>query len=472
MSSMFRARWWQTVTARLTLWYLGMLAAGALGVFLTVQWVLVSYLDWRNEEQIESEMIEFANYDFALELDQMLDDITREAAARGTHRVFYALWNRDGEMLGSSELRNWRWLDLFPPEVQRLPAGQEYWNRVRLPRGRHEVLLCYRRLPEGYVMGIGHSLRSDKRLLRHYGIAFGLASGLLLVVAGILGWQLARRAMAGVVRVTETAQGIGGGGLSRRVPQEAHEGLEIEELAKAFNGMLDRIERLVVELTQVTNNIAHDLRGPLTRLRSTAERSLTGDQGRAEAQADLPGLAIEECDRLVGLINTMLEIARTDAGLAQLQRQRCDVRALTAAAFELFAPVMEDHGQRPELTLDDAPVEVWGDVQRLQRALANVLDNACKYTPAGGAIHVGVRAAADGGAVITVQDEGPGIAEADLPRIFERFYRADASRTTPGSGLGLTLARAYVIAHGGDIEVASTVGEGATFTLRLPPGGP
>jgi signal transduction histidine kinase len=193
--------------------------------------------------------------------------------------------------------------------------------------------------------------------------------------------------------------------------------------------------------------------------------TLTAD-GTSRESATAAADTIEECDRLLGMINTMLDITETEAGAGRLDRIAVDLSALVQDVCELFQPLADD--KKITIVANVAPgALVLGDLQRLQRMMANLLDNAIKYTPPGGRVAVAVRGDAKT-AVITVTDTGIGIAEKELPHIFERFYRGDRSRPQTGTGLGLSLARAIASAHGGSITVASTPGAGSTFTVTLP----
>jgi heavy metal sensor kinase len=275
---------------------------------------------------------------------------------------------------------------------------------------------------------------------------------------------MARRAVSGVEEITRTAQGISAGTLGKRVPVKGR-GDEIDQLAMTFNQMLDRIQTLVTEIRQMGDNIAHDLKSPLTRIRGSAEVTLTTGRSLAEYEGMAAG-AIEECDRLLSMINTMLMISRTEAGVEKPAREAIDLAALVREACELFGSPAEDKGLTLRCTVPE-PCGIVGDHRMIQRLIANLLDNAVKYTPAGGQVEVTV-SREGGGAVVTVSDTGIGISPADLPRIFDRFYRCDRSRSVAGTGLGLSLARTIARAHGGEITVASRPGEGSVFTVTLP----
>ena len=213
---------------------------------------------------------------------------------------------------------------------------------------------------------------------------------------------------------------------------------------------------------------AHDLRGPLTRLRGTAETTLTSD-ARIGEYKELAATVVEETDALVALINTMLEIAETDAGRLSLETTTIKVAELLAASHELFRPAAEDRGLRLNLELSADQLIIRSDRARLQRVLANLLDNAIKYTPVNGSITLSTRRV-DQRIAIAVEDTGIGINELDRARIFDRFFRADISRSQPGNGLGLSLCEALVHALGGKITVESVIGKGSLFTVWLPLG--
>jgi heavy metal sensor kinase len=288
---------------------------------------------------------------------------------------------------------------------------------------------------------------------------------LLAALAAGVGWFMARRAVSGVAAVTRTAREISIGTLDKRVPVGTR-GDEVDQLASTFNQMLGRIETLITEIKEMSDNIAHDLKSPITRIRGMAEVTLTTGKGIEEYESMAAG-TVEECDRLLDMINAMLMITKAEAGLHRPDEQEVDMARLVRDACELLETVAEDKGLSLTcLTPETFPLV--GDAQMIKRILSNLLDNAIKYTPSGGSVEVALSEKDGTEAAVTVQDTGTGIPREDLPRIFERFYRCDNSRSQPGTGLGLSLARALARALEGDIAVASTLGQGSTFTLTLP----
>lgn len=455
----------RTVTFRIVLWYAGLFFVSSLAVFIFIYFTLDSSLRHRMDKNLLSNAEEFEAIYKAGGVRALQSDFNIEAQSEGTERAFFRLLSPQRSVIASSDTSRWSGIETHPDGVVNPPDERAVFRTLTLPNHRDGFRVIYRKTSDGNIIQVGQTLREDKRLLARYRENFGVAIAVLVACGVIVAWILARRAMTGVERVTQTAARISGGDLTLRVPP-GKEGTEIENLANAFNNMLERIQVLVMELKEMTNNIAHDLRSPITRIRGVAETTLTGEQ-RIEEYQEMAVAVVEESDRLVGMINTMLDIAQTESGIADFSMEPVDVGQVLRDAYELFQPLAEDYGISLEIDVPKYALTVSGDVTRLQRVMANLLDNAIKYTEAGGKVWLSAKRT-QSQVVISVTDSGIGIGEEDLPHVFERFYRHDRSRSTPGSGLGLPLALAFVRAHGGEITVTSSPGEGSTFTVFLP----
>jgi len=251
--------------------------------------------------------------------------------------------------------------------------------------------------------------------------------------------------------------------MERRVPLTGR-GDEIDRLSGIFNHMLDRIQSLLTGMKEVTDNVAHDIKSPVTRIRGLAEVTLSTGGSLDEYQS-MAVSTIEECDRLLKMINTMLEISETEAGVATLNLSQADITALIEEACDLFQSLAEEKGLGIEVNVPDQCF-LRCDKDKLQQVIANLLDNAIKYTPSGK-----ITVSAEQGnreVTISVRDTGVGISSNEIPHVFDRFFRSDKSRSVAGAGLGLSLVRAIVKKHGGAVKLSSSPGMGSTFTVVLP----
>jgi signal transduction histidine kinase len=304
----------------------------------------------------------------------------------------------------------------------------------------------------GNTLIIGRDIEAQRSfadaMKRTFLTGFGLLS--LLGLAG--GLAVSRFTLKRLDTITATSRSIMDGDLSRRIPVEGGGG-ELDALAQNLNEMLDRIEGLMNGLREVSDNIAHDLKTPLNRLRNSAEAALRDPRG-GEAYREGLERTIEKSDELIKTFNALLLIARLEAGPLQDSLERFDLGALVDDVSELYMPAAEEDGF--ELTVEAAKgVEVMANKQLIGQAIANLIDNAIKYSrvsSAGGAIRVAA-GRLNGGAVISVADTGPGISATDRERVLKRFVRLEESRTKPGTGLGLSLVAAVARLHHGEIRL-------------------
>jgi heavy metal sensor kinase len=455
-----------TLAFRLTLWYAGIFMLTSCVAFLFFYLLITSVIRDRTDQDLLGEARTLASILNTQGIEAVKRQVIFEAQAAGEKKIFFRLLSFSGEEFSSSNMSYWRDIQIGKSGItQLLEEKQPVFETTRLPDRKHKIRILYSIIGRGIILQLGQSMENYTRFIEAFRKIFVATMASLFIFAVIVGWFMARRALAGVETVTQTARQISEGSLKERVPVKKHQD-EIDQLAITFNQMLDRIQKLVRGIKEMSDNIAHDLKSPITRIRGISEVTLTTGAS-VEEYENMAASTIEECDRLLEMINTMLVISRTEAGVNKLDAKEMDIAAVVSDAYELFEAPAEDKDLK--FTCDvPGPLRVSGDQRLIQRMIANLLDNAIKYTSEGGTIKVTVQRQNDHSVVITVKDTGIGISDQDLPRIFERFYRCDPSRSKAGIGLGLSFARAVARAHGGDISVTSRPEKGTTFAVTLP----
>jgi signal transduction histidine kinase len=321
------------------------------------------------------------------------------------------------------------------------------------------------RLGDGTILQVGKSNEIRLALLRKFQWIVGLVSIAALAIGVAGGLVLTRSTVQPIYDLIAVVRGIiRTGRTDARVPARNAGGDAVDELSGLFNTMLDRITGLIAAMGESLDNVAHDLRTPLARLRGIAERAL--QSGNAADAREALATCLEESERILSMLNTLMDISEAETGVVQLKREPVSLRGLVGEAVELYEDVAD--ARNVSVTFapgDDVTIDAARD--RMRQVFANLLDNAIKYTPEGGNVRVTVEREGSQ-AVVSVADTGVGIAAEHLPRIWDRLYRADPSRSERGLGLGLSLVKAYVEAHGGTVFATSLPGEGSTFTVRIP----
>jgi signal transduction histidine kinase len=448
----------RTTTFRLTLIFLA--------VFVAVSAVQLAYFAWNAQriftdqitQVIEAEIEGLAEQYRLGGIRRLVAIIDRRSA--NPDASLYTLTNPLGERIAGN-------IATVRPGILDRPGRFEipYRRQDDLDDDRHQALVQVFVLPGGFRLLVGRDLEERKRL--HEVIARGARlSGLLVLIVGLVGGAIVtRRVLARIDRLTDTTRGIVATDLSGRLPL-AGTGDELDRLAASTNDMLDRIEGLMKGLKEVSDNIAHDLKTPLTRLRNRAEEALRGPGDPVALRGALER-TIEEADGLISTFNALLLIARTESGQGRQSMAPVDVSGLVEDVAELYRPLAEEKG----LSLDtSAPTGLTMIANRdlVFQALANLIDNAVKYGAGTGPATITLTVQpAGGGAAFTVADHGPGVPQADRSRITDRFVRLDQSRSEPGSGLGLSLVNAVARLHGGSVAFADN-GPGLRATLLIP----
>lgn len=449
------------VSVRLTAWYSGLFGLSLLVLFGFVYWTLDATLRKANAELLHSKVKEFAD----TYKDAGIQEIQKDASQKRSDEFLIRVSDAQNHTLFAS---------LPYSDAQGPEALQALEARLILPSERLFTVnlgkwgafeFANTRLKNGSLLQIGRNAVKQRVLLEHF-VASCLAVTfpvLLLALGG--GALMADRALRPLRNLTATVQNIvATGKLDARITPEKTVG-ELRDLVVSFDQMLEKIEALVEGMRGVLDNVAHDLRTPITRLRGVAELALRNPQDPAGAQEALAD-CVEESERVITMLNTLMDISEVETGAMKLNLQRVDVAELARQLTDFYAEVAEDRGLKISM-LAEKRCETVADENRLRQAVANLLDNAVKYTPAGGQVEVGVKRA-PGQVLVSVRDTGIGIPAEDLPRVWERLYRGDKSRSQRGLGLGLSLVRAIAQAHGGECRVKSEPGTGSEFTLRIP----
>jgi hypothetical protein len=323
--------------------------------------------------------------------------------------------------------------------------------------------LLHKRLPDGYHLVVGRDIGRFQQLekLFLYGL-MGAASIVLLL--GILGGLLVRRTLLSKVNdINRAASAIMQGNFSHRLPAYGGE-YELNALVETQNRMLDQIEHLIGGIKNVSNAIAHDLRTPLAELRSRLEELSLIRPGQEQTFGEIES-AIADVDRIIGIFNALLRLAEIDTGARRSGFIEVDTARIASEVAEFYLPLAELHGRTLSFA-SSGPLALAGDPLLLTQAIGNLIDNALKYAQEKGAITVETSRGPDGAIEITVSDNGPGIPDSDKPKVLERFYRGDASRGTPGAGLGLSLVAAVAKLHGGELKLTDNY-PGLRATLIL-----
>ena len=445
----------RSVAWRIAIGYGALFGLSMLALLVLVYWSAAGYMTRQMEAVIEAEVQGLAERYRIAGLRGLRDLVAGRLARNPASSSIYLLAD-PGFRVIAGNLTGWpeaarspeRWVEFRLHAAGDDPAGPE-WHRAR---ARHFEL------PRGYHLLVGRNLRDldEMRSAVVRAVAWGVGITLVLAVAGA--WRMRRSVAARVESINRTSRRIMEGALSERI--ESHgSGDEFDDLVANLNAMLERIETLMDDVHRVSDNVAHDLRTPLGRLRTRLEQ--LRDAGGDGASAALAEAALGEADQMLATFNALLRIARIETGRRRQGFKRVDLAAIGNDVAELYAPLAEARGIAFRRSGLEAPVEA--DADLLFQSLANLLDNAIKYTPEGGTVTLQVTSD-ENSVTAVVADSGPGVPPGEREAVLRRFYRLEPARGAPGSGLGLSLVAAVARLH----EAVLTLGDNAPgLVVRL-----
>jgi signal transduction histidine kinase len=460
MPSSSRKRFHKTLGFRLTFWYSSIFILSSLTLSI-VSFAFVFSTMRDNRKAVQLKLAEYRSIADAGGVQAIENIINQQGRPSQRRSLFVRIIAPGDETIFLSTPQLWQEFDLRRNNWE--AEGQ--WQYFTSKRDATLLEVTSTRLANKQLLQVGKRIQDREEILENFRDTL-LATMIPMILIGVGGgafWAYcALRPVRALIQTTQSV--VETGRMDLRVPETNNQD-ELNELVRLFNSMLARIEGLIKAMRDALDNVAHDLRTPMTRLRGTVEMCLE-EQSSQEQYKEVLATCVEESDRILTLLNSIMDISEAETGTMRLKLETVNLRKLIAEIVELYQVVAENKNIVVSIDCSE-DICMTADINRMRQVVGNLLDNAIKYSRPGGRVMISLRSAANQ-AIISFRDTGIGIPAEEIPEIWDRLYRGDKSRSQSGLGLGLSVVKAIVCAHRGDVEVSSEPGVGSDFTIRLP----
>ncbi|BBM83920.1 sensor histidine kinase [Candidatus Uabimicrobium amorphum] len=455
-----KSRLFHSIAFRSTILYTIIFGVFLCGAFASIYFFVADYIANIEDQWLiqEAKQIHEMSKD-PQSLPKTLAKMKEGTKALGAYQVFYCLKDANNKIIASTDQSIWK--EVLTSTYQDMGSGF-FIETLLIAQGQHPLRIIYFPYKDGRILHVVYSLRNSTAFLNRLLRSFIYIFPGLLIVFYILGFIMMRNTLKPIRDMTQSAHKIAIDNLNQKIPVKNPKD-ELGMLAITLNKMLSRIDSLVNNIKEMCDNLAHDIRTPITRIQGASEVALMQKRS-SEEYCEVLYDCVSESKRLLHWLNTLLDISEAEAKIS-IHREKFIINDLIDEVVEMFEPIAQHKNIELSYESVDEKICIFGDIKKLRRAIVNLVDNAIKYTSTG-KVTVGITKE-EARVGLFIKDTGMGIPNKDLRLIFNRFYRSDTSRSMSGSGLGLALVKAIVHAHRGKILVQSKVNHGSVFKILL-----